>query len=42
MPAEDPIHLDEVTDIDADLTEYGHHKNKEAGGRHGDMADVSH
>jgi aerobic C4-dicarboxylate transport protein len=28
MPAEDPIHLDEVTDIDEDLTEYGHHAPK--------------
>ena len=28
MPAEDPIHLDEVTDIDEDLAEYGHHSPK--------------
>jgi aerobic C4-dicarboxylate transport protein len=28
MPAEDPIHLGEVTDLDEDLTEYGHHSPK--------------
>jgi aerobic C4-dicarboxylate transport protein len=28
LPAEDPIHLDEVTDLDDDLTEYGHHAPK--------------
>jgi aerobic C4-dicarboxylate transport protein len=28
MPTEDPVHLDEVTDIDDDLTEYGHHGPK--------------
>jgi aerobic C4-dicarboxylate transport protein len=28
MPAEDPIHLDEVADIDEDLAEYGHHAPK--------------
>ena len=33
MPAEDPAHLDEVGDLDEDLTEYGHHspKHPEAG-----------
>jgi aerobic C4-dicarboxylate transport protein len=30
MPSEDPIHLDDVTDIDDDLTEYGHHTPKHA------------
>jgi aerobic C4-dicarboxylate transport protein len=28
MPAEDPVNLDEVTDLDDDLTEYGHHAPK--------------
>jgi aerobic C4-dicarboxylate transport protein len=28
MPAEDPIHLDDVTDLDEDLAEYGHHSPK--------------
>lgn len=28
MPVEDPIHLDEVADIDEDLAEYGHHSPK--------------
>ncbi|MBT2515452.1 C4-dicarboxylate transporter DctA [Arthrobacter sp. ISL-30] len=33
MPTEDPVHLDEVADLDEDLTEYGHHspKHPEAG-----------
>jgi aerobic C4-dicarboxylate transport protein len=31
MPAEDPIHLDDVTDVDNDLAEYGHHGPRHAG-----------
>ncbi|MFJ5695008.1 C4-dicarboxylate transporter DctA [Arthrobacter sp. NPDC093125] len=34
MPSEDPIHLDEVIDIDDDLTEYGHHGPKETTAKH--------
>jgi aerobic C4-dicarboxylate transport protein len=34
MPNEDPIHLDEVTDIDDDLSEYGHHAPKEINATH--------
>jgi aerobic C4-dicarboxylate transport protein len=34
MPAEDPILLDEVADIDEDLTGYGHHAPKEISGTH--------
>ena len=39
LPNEDPIHLDEVTDIDDDLTEYGHHTPKETDARHAGPAD---
>jgi aerobic C4-dicarboxylate transport protein len=28
MPAEDPIHGEDVAEIDDDLTEYGHHAPK--------------
>src|SRR5215210_1343059 len=41
MPNEDPIHLDEVTDIDDDLTEYGHHAPKETGAKHAGHADAA-
>jgi aerobic C4-dicarboxylate transport protein len=34
MPAEDPVHLDDVTDVDEDLTEYGHHGPKHPAGTH--------
>ncbi|WP_406634974.1 C4-dicarboxylate transporter DctA [Pseudarthrobacter quantipunctorum] len=34
MPAEDPVHLDDVTDVDEDLTEYGHHGPKHPAGAH--------
>lgn len=42
MPSEDPIHLDEVIDIDDDLTEYGHHGPKETVPRHaGPVAELA-
>jgi aerobic C4-dicarboxylate transport protein len=30
MPTEDPIHVDDVADLDEDLAEYGHHAPKHA------------
>jgi aerobic C4-dicarboxylate transport protein len=30
MPTEDPIHADDVADLDEDLSEYGHHAPKHA------------
>ena len=42
MPSEDPIHLDEVIDIDEDLTEYGHHGPKETVSKHaGPVAELA-
>jgi aerobic C4-dicarboxylate transport protein len=42
MPSEDPIHLDEVIDIDDDLTEYGHHGPKETLSKHaGPVAELA-
>lgn len=39
LPNKDPIHLDEVIDIDDDLTEYGHHTPKETGANHAEHTD---
>ncbi|MFX1821827.1 C4-dicarboxylate transporter DctA [Pseudarthrobacter sp. CC4] len=42
MPSEDPVHLDEVVDIDDDLTEYGHHGPGEAVSKHaGPVAELA-
>lgn len=42
MPSEDPIHLDEVIDIDDDFTEYGHHGPKETVAKHaGPVAELA-
>lgn len=43
MPSEDPIHLNEVTDIDDDLAEYGHHARREISPKHdATAADAGH
>ena len=43
MPSEDPIHLNEVTDIDDDLAEYGHHAPREISPKHdATAADAGH
>ncbi|MDR6557450.1 aerobic C4-dicarboxylate transport protein [Arthrobacter pascens] len=43
MPSEDPIHLNEVTDIDDDLAEYGHHAPRETSPKHdATAADAGH
>ena len=39
MPSEDPIHLEEVTDIDEDLAGYGHHGPRESGPAHRESGD---